>query len=396
MKGLFIPVLILLFFEIGCQSSGESSKESDMNMPFAQKMANSVMTRYDSLVNFTQSSGTIKWQYDVAMLGQAVDKLGFLNDKYSEYLKTYVDYFIEPDGTVKKYNLEEYNLDYINPAKNLITLYKRTGEEKYNLAIQHFIFQLENQPTTHSGGFWHKKRYPWQMWLDGIYMASPFMVQYAQEFNAPEWFDEAIFQITHIYEKTVDEKTGLMYHAWDESRTQAWCDSLTGRSKHFWGRAMGWYTMALVDVLDYLPEKHPQREEIIKILNNVSEALLKVRDKETGLWYQVLDYGGREGNYLEASCSNMFTYVFAKGAKNGYLPAKFNNIASDSFDAILKEFIVKEPDGLLTMTHVCGGCGLGGNPYRDGSYEYYITEKQVDNDPKGVAPFILAAIELKR
>ena len=234
------------------------------------------------------------------------------------------------------------------------------------------------------------------MWLDGIYMSSPFMVQYAQEFNAPGWFDVAAFQITHIYEKTVDEKTGLMYHAWDESRTQRWCDPSTGRSKHFWGRAMGWYTMALVDVLDYLPENHPQRQQIIDILNNVSEALLKVRDKDTGLWYQVLDRGGEEGNYLEASCSNMFIYVFAKGARNGYLPEHYKVIASSSFDGVLDNFIQKDNDGLLTLTNVCGSCGLGGNPYRDGSYEYYISEKQVDNDPKGVAPFILAALELKR
>jgi unsaturated rhamnogalacturonyl hydrolase len=311
-------------------------------------------------------------------------------------MKTYIDYFINEDGTVKHYKIEEYNLDRINPAKNLFTLYKRTGEEKYNKAIQLFVEQLENHPKTKSGGYWHKKIYPWQMWLDGIYMSSPFLAQYAKEYNKPGWFDVVTHQILLIYDKTVDPDTKLLYHAWDESKEQRWSDPETGQSPHFWSRAMGWYLMAIVDVLDYLPENHPDREKLISILNTTIDALLKVADKETGLWYQVLDKGGKEGNYIEASGSCMYIYAMAKGANKGYLKNKYSQIANKKFDAVLKYLIKTDEKGNLVLTNVCGGCGLGGNPYRDGSYEYYITEKRVDNDSKGVGPFILAAIELNR
>ena len=232
------------------------------------------------------------------------------------------------------------------------------------------------------------------MWLDGIYMASPFLAQYANDFNKPAWFDTVTFQIIHIYSKTYDPATGLLYHAWDESKSQAWCNPETGQSKEFWGRAMGWYMMAIVDVLGYLPNDHPQRDSVINILLKTSEALLRVRDPKTGLWYQVLNKGNQEGNYLEASCSSMFTYAFAKGARMGYLPSKYLDIAKQSFQAIVENFIRIGEDGVPVMTNICGAAGLGGNPYRDGSYQYYINEKRVDNDTKGVAPFILAAIEL--
>jgi unsaturated rhamnogalacturonyl hydrolase len=234
------------------------------------------------------------------------------------------------------------------------------------------------------------------MWLDGLYMASPFLTQYAKEFNQPKWFDEVSFQITTVYKRTLDTKTGLLYHAYDESRKMPWSDPQTGHSPNFWSRSMGWYLMAIVDVLDYLPENHEQRDSIIKIFQATSEALLKVRDPKTGLWYQVLDQGPREGNYLEGSGSAMYTYAFAKGAKKGYLDPKFTKIAEESFQAMLNNFITTDTDGHISMTSICGACGLGGNPYRDGSYEYYIHEKVVTNDTKGVAPFILAALELDK
>ena len=196
--------------------------------------------------------------------------------------------------------------------------------------------------------------------------------------------------------KTVDPKTELLYHAWDESKEQKWSNPGTGQSPHFWSRAMGWYMMAIVDVLDYLPEDHPKRNEIVQILKKTAEALKKVRDEQSGVWYQVLDMGGIEGNYLEGSGSAMFVYAFAKGAKNGYLDTSYYDLANSAFDGMLKTFIVTDNDGLPSMKNICGSCGLGGNPYRDGSYEYYINERIVTNDSKGIAPFIMAAIELDR
>lgn len=380
----------LIFSTLSC---GCNKAETNSEL-WSVRMANSVMARYDTLLKM--DAPRVRWQYDVSFVGQAIDKLGDIDPKYSEYMETFIDYFVQEDGSVKHYKPEEYNIDRINPAKNLITLYKRTGEKKYLDAIELHVEQMRNHPKTKSGAYWHKKVYPNQVWLDGLYMASPFLAQYAAEFNAPEWFDEVASEIKIAYKVTVDKETGLLYHAYDESREQRWSDPETGHSPHFWSRGTGWYMMAIVDVLDYLPKNHPDRDSIITILNNVCEAVMRVQDPETGLWYQVLDHVGAEGNYIEGSGSAMFVYTFAKGAKNGYLPERYLEIANKGFDSIIEHLIVEEEDGLITMTNICGACGLGGNPYRDGSYEYYVTELVRDNDSKGVAPFIVAAIELER
>jgi len=389
-------IITSLSLGVACQSVNQTEDTQTKDTDWAIKIADRVIENHSQLVHYNRLAGKEKLQYDVAMLGMAIDKLGSIDEKYSLYLQNYIDFFVDTLGTIKKYKPEEYNLDKINFAKNLITLYKRTGNKKYLTAIQLFVKQIETQPKTHSGGFWHKKIYPWQMWLDGTYMALPFIAQYAKEFNRPEWFDLAAFQLLHMYQNTVDSASGLLYHAWDESKTEQWCDPLTGRSREFWGRAMGWYIMALVDVLDYLPENHPQRNEIIVVLNKVAEALVKERDKESGVWFQILDKPGESGNYPEASCTAMFIYALAKGSKQGYLPKSYLKIAGNSFDSFLNEFVTEDAEGNLAITKICGDCGLGGTPYRDGSYNYYITEEQINNDPKGVGAFILASIELKR
>ena len=371
-------------------------KNDQVGQPkWSVRMANSVMLRADSLIHHL---GVInpKWSYDVALLGLAIDKLGSIDPKFSDYMEDWVNYFVNEDGTVKDYNPEEYNLDRIFPANNILTLYKRKENPIYKVALDRFVNQMETHPKTHSGGYWHKKIYPWQMWLDGIFMASPYLIRYAREFNQPKWYNIVTFQIKHIYAKTVDEKTGLMVHAWDESRSQKWCDPLTGKSHYPWSRSMGWYTMAILSVLDNLPENHPDHDSLRLILQKTCNALLNVSDPKTGLYYQVLDQGARPGNYLEGSGSAMFTYVFARGAHKGYLDEKYLGIANRNFDNIIKEFIRIDKNGLVSMINICAVGGLGGNPYRDGSYEYYINEKRQDNDPKGVAPFILAALELGR
>ncbi|MCW3785945.1 glycoside hydrolase family 88/105 protein [Plebeiibacterium sediminum] len=359
------------------------------------KMANSVLERYDTL-GYYNGRTRIGWSYDIAMLGMAIDKLGDIDKKYSDYLSTYMDGMVMEDGSVPRYRLDKFNIDLINPAKALFTEYKETRNKKYKKAIPQFVEQMKQHPKTQTGGFWHKKVYPNQMWLDGLYMGSPFLAQYAKEFNAPEWFDVVAKQITLVYEKTLDPKTGLLYHAWDESKQQKWSNPETGQSPNFWSRSMGWYVMAIVDVLDFMPEDHPQRAEIISILQKTCDALMKVQDPESGVWYQVLDQGNREGNYLEGSGTAMYIYAFAKGAKNGYLDKSYLDKANTAFDNMIKEFIKNDENGIISMVNICGACGLGGNPYRDGTYEYYINEKIVTNDCKGVAPFIFAAIELDR
>ncbi len=388
---------ILLFILIGLMalSSCNQSNKAANNEKWSIKMADMVMERWDTLAYYGGRTRA-GWSYDVAMVGMAIDKLGDSDKKYSAYMKTYMDMLVDENGHIERYKQDSYNIDYINPARNLIVLWKKTGEEKYLKALPQFISQMENHPKTETGGFWHKKVYPYQLWLDGVYMGMPFLTLYASVFNDPRWYDIAVHEIKLVYEKTLDPASGLLYHAWDESKEQQWAHKETGQSPHFWSRAMGWYVMAIVDVLDYLPADHAERNDLVSILQKCIDALLKVRDEKSGCWYQVLDQGGREGNYLEGSGTAMYIYAMAKGVKNGHLDQKYFDIANHAFDDMVKEFIVTGEDGLPSMVRVCGSCGLGGKPYRDGSYDYYINERVVENDTKGVGPFILAAIELDK
>jgi len=385
-----IPLLSILFV-LAC--SGQKAEETK-SPTWAVRFADAVMHRSDNLIYYLRE--TPKYEYDYAILGDAIYQLRQIDPKYGLYLKNYIDYFLQNDGTINGQKTSDYNLDRVRPGYSMISLYQDYGDEKYKLGIETLIHQMEGQPRTNSGGFWHKKMYPYQMWLDGLYMAEPFVVRYATVFDQPKWYDEATFQLEEVYKHTLDSVSGLLFHAWDESKQERWCNPETGQSKHFWSRADGWYMMALVDVLEYLPKNHPEREKLIEILNDLSAALLKVQEPETGLWYQVLDMGGREGNYLEASGSAMIIYAFAKGAKMGWLDQKYFEIANTCFDSFIKTLVTEGEDGYPNLSNTVGGCGLGGNPYREGDYNYYITEKKVVNDPKGVAPVIMAAIELNK
>tara|TARA_R110000868_G_scaffold1650_5_gene13367 strand:- start:11442 stop:12689 length:1248 start_codon:yes stop_codon:yes gene_type:complete len=320
--------------------------------------------------------------------------------KYYDYIYAYADDLIDSTGTIKTYSLEDQNLDMIKSGDVLLYLYDKTKEERFLKAMQTLSSQMDSQPRTSDGGFWHKKRYPYQMWLDGLYMAEPFHAQYTKIFEKDEAevtkvYDDIVHQFDLIQKHSLDKNTGLLYHGWDESREQKWADKKTGTSPHFWSRAMGWYGMAMVDVLDFLPEDHPGHERIITYLNHFAEAVTKYQDK-TGLWYQVLDQGDREGNYLEASGSSMFTYAFAKGVHKGYLPEKYLDIAEKAYSGILDNLISIEENGVVNLNKVCGVAGLGGDPYRDGSYEYYVNEIIRPNDPKGTGPFMLASLELNK
>jgi unsaturated rhamnogalacturonyl hydrolase len=386
--------LILVFLLMaGCKASDkEESTNQAGESSWAIRFADAVMNDSDSLIYYHRDSP--KFEYDFALLASAMDRVGTEDQKYADYARAYIDYFVREDGGINGYKLSDYNIDRVRPGLNILQLYKKTGEEKYRIAAETLAGQMKEHPRTNSGGYWHKKRYPYQMWLDGIYMGHPFLTEFGDTFDKPEWFDEVSFQVRHIYEHTLDPETGLLYHAWDESKMQEWCNPETGQSLHFWGRAMGWYLMAIVDILDYFPEDHPERDRLIEILNHTSEALLKVQDPESGLWYQVLDMGGEEGNYLEGSCSSMFTYAFAKGARKGFLPEKFQAVAERAFDGIIETLVVEDQDGFPVLTQVCASAGLGGDPYRMGDYDYYINERKEDNDRKGVGPLIMAAVEL--
>lgn len=313
--------------------------------------------------------------------------------KYLDYVVQWADTIINDLGEIHLYKVETYNVDYINSGKVLFDVYKQTGNEKYKLAMDRLIKQMSVHPRTLEGAFWHKLIYQHQIWLDGLYMASPFLAQYAVTFNKPEWIEDVMNQFLICAKHTYDPATGLYYHAWDESKNQLWANKVTGQSPNFWGRSIGWWYMALVDILDFIPQEHPQKGELIRIINGLAETLPKYQDK-TGLWYQVLDKGDKEGNYLEASVSSMFMYSYAKAVNKGYIDKKYKAIAEKAYDGLMKNLIVKNADGTLTLTKCCAVSGLGGNPYRDGSFEYYVNERIRDNDAKATGPFIMGCLQL--
>jgi unsaturated rhamnogalacturonyl hydrolase len=317
------------------------------------------------------------------------------DEKFYDYARKHFDLFIEDDGSIRGYVMEEYNLDQINEGKILFPLFQRTGEERYAKAAHLLATQLKGHPRTTEGGFWHKKIYPFQMWLDGLYMSSPFLAEYAKTFNKPEIFDDVAHQLLTVERRTRDPRTGLLYHGWDESKEQEWCDPATGKSQHFWSRAMGWYAMAVVDALEHFPRDHAQRGTIAGIFERMVGALERVQDAESGLWYQVLDQGKRKGNYLEASGSSMFVYAIAKGLRLGYLSPYYRKLAIRGFEGMLKHLVTRDEAG-VHLHRICRGAGLGNRPYRDGSYTYYVSEEIVSDHFMGVAPFLLACVEMAK
>jgi unsaturated rhamnogalacturonyl hydrolase len=360
------------------------------------RMADSFMQQYP-IVSDMPFQKRRCWNYENGCILTALERLWrFTGDeRYLTYIKTNMDLFIQPDGRIDTYFLEEYNVDQINQGKTLFLLFEQTGEEKYRIAIETLVTQMKGHPRTSEGGLWHKKIYPFQMWLDGVYMTSPFLSQYAKTFNEPHWYDDVAHEILLMERRSRDAKTGLLYHGWDESKEQAWADQTTGCSPHFWGRAVGWYVMAIVDVLDDLPIDHKDRGQIIGIFHRLAEAIVRVQDEKSGLWYQILEQGEREGNYVEASASSMFVCALAKGVRKGYLGNDFLEAAQRGYAGLIEHCVEEDADGSLHLNQICSVAGLGGNPYRDGSYAYYISEPVRRDDPKGFAPFVMACLELE-
>ena len=339
-----------------------------------------------------------EWDYTAGLILLALDRVAEKSGdaRYREYVRRNMDRVVNPDGTIRTYELEEFNLDQINQGRLLFALHERTGETRYRRAAELLREQLRRQPRTREGGFWHKKIYPHQMWLDGLYMAGPFYAQFARTFGDSAAFDDVARQLLLVARHTRDPRTGLLYHGWDESRTQIWADKETGQSPNFWGRAIGWYLMALVDVLDFLPEHHRDRPAIGRVLRATADAVARVQDPLTGLWYQVLDQPSRSGNYLEASASSMFVYALAKGARRGWLDPSYRAVAERGFDGLVRHLVTVGADGLVSLNGICQVAGLGGKQQRDGSFRYYVSEPVVANDHKGVGAFLLAAVELER
>jgi unsaturated rhamnogalacturonyl hydrolase len=371
---------------------------------WSQRLADSEMARLgDSLV--WQPGGKAKWDYAAGLFTLSLIKLSAAVAPeppaagYVAYARAAIGSSIDSHGQITGYSRKEFQLDALNPGKTALALWTLTHEDRFRAAAAQLQAQLADQPRTPDGGFWHKQRYTNQMWLDGIFMAEPFYAQCGQVFGAPGDFDEVAKQIQLIDSHTYDSKTGLNYHGWDAARIQPWANPETGCSSNFWGRAEGWYVMALVDVLDFLPADHPSRGAIMGTLQKTARGIVKWQDGPSGLWWQVMDQGSRPGNYLEATASAMFVYTLAKGIHHGYLPPEYLPVAEKGYTGMLQRLIQPDGPGRWSLVHCCTVAGLGGAPsngkMRDGSFNYYISEPVGTNDLKGVGPFILAGIELQ-
>lgn len=316
--------------------------------------------------------------------------------KYADFAEKFIDYYVFDDGSIRGYSKEKFNLDDVNEGKVLFELYEKTGKEKYKKAIFLLESQLEEQPRTNTGNFWHKLIYPNQIWLDGLYMGQVFSTLFKKYFGNKDYSD-VVNQFKNVRKLMFDENKKLYYHGCDCSKTAFWADKETGRSKSFWLRAIGWFCISLIDNIDYIDDEGA-KAELVKIFAEAIDGISQYSDSETGMYYQVVDQGGREGNYLETSGSSMIAYAMMKGARLGVIDKKYAEMGRKTFDGICKKYLSISDDGDLNLGGICLVAGLGpeDNKRRNGTFEYYISEPVVENDAKGVAPFVLCYTEVKR
>lgn len=384
-------LLLVLFV---CFTSYLLAQQVKSNQPWSVRMAESEMIRCPESWQL-DFQPRLKWDYchglELQSMLDVYDRYG--DSKFYEYALAYADTMVNADGTIKKYKLEDYSLDRVNSGKFLFRIYDQTKNEKYKKALDLMRSQLDTHPRNADGGFWHKKIYPHQVWLDGIYMGAPFYAEYAHRNSQVNAYQDIINQFLMAARHTYDPQTDLFRHACDVSRKERWSDKQTGQSLHTWGRAMGWYAMAFVDALEFIPKHEVGRDSMLVVFNHLANMVKRLQDAKTGLWYQVLDKSGEKGNYLESSCSAMFVYALFKGVRLGYLDASYLSVAKKGYRGILKHFIEVDKNGLVTITQACAVAGLGGKVYRSGDYDYYINEAIRPNDAKAVGPFIMASLE---
>lgn len=343
-----------------------------------------------------QDGSKPSWNYMDGCMIKAIIELYHMkkDSRYLEFADHFIDYFVQEDGSILSYHPEDYNLDNVNAGKTLFDLYKLTGREKYRKAIDTVYSQLKSQPRTTTGNFWHKKIYPNQIWLDGLYMAQPFYMQYTLTYEDGKNCEDCCSQFYHVYELMRDTRNGLYYHAYDDSRQAFWCDKVTGLSDNFWLRALGWYAMALVDTMEIMPEYlHTEKTRLRRIYQELIDAMLPYQDGESGMWYQVVNRGGISPNYLETSGSAIFAYAIMKSVRLGFLDETYFTYGKKAFDGICEKYL-SEKNEELQLDGICLVAGLGNQEMREGTFDYYMREPIVKNEAKGVAPLILAYIEI--
>ncbi|MCR4582307.1 MAG: glycoside hydrolase family 88 protein [Prevotella sp.] len=369
---------------------------------YSEWMAYSEMSRVQHSYNLDNQFFYKKWTYVIGIeLESILDTyLTYGDSKMLSYAREYPDNLINAYGKIDTYKLEDYNVDNLRPAMLALRLNDLHSAEKYEKALATFYSQLDTHPRTSDGIFWHKKVYHDQVWLDGLYMAQPFYTAYAQrhETNPTDVYDDSVEQLLLAADHTYDPLTELWRHGYDESRTLFWADKTTGLSEHCWGRALGWMSMAIIELLDILPADYEGRQDVIDLLNQVMKSVINRQDPEKGVWRLVLDVEDDDRNYFEATCSCMFAYALLKGHRLGYLDDSFQEAGIRAYKGIINTFISKDNKGLISLNNCCsvGGLGPENKPQRDGSFEYYISEAKSTNDGKGIGPFIWASLEMER
>jgi rhamnogalacturonyl hydrolase YesR len=367
-------------------------------LEIAQQLAASEIERRGDELSFDRWDSLrgqpSKWRYTTGLLMEAMEDVTKAtgDGQYAEYAKATIDSFITDEGSVRTYNAADFNIDDINSGKMLQRLLARDGDPKYRAAIEQLAKTLEDHPRTTQGALWHKQRYPHQLWLDGVYMGMPFLAGVGVMQGDRHKIEEAAAEFSIAREHLRDETTGLYYHAWDEARQQEWADPESGRSPHFWARGLGWYAMALVDILDVIPaEESELRQPLLDMIAELAVSLVQVQDA-SGTWFQVMNMPDEPGNYLESSGTAMFAYFLAKAINQGYLPDTYTDAAEKAYRGLVNEFVSIDAAGDYHLNNICHTAGLGYG--RDGSFRYYMSEKVVRNDPKGLAPAIMALLQI--
>lgn len=411
----FLATSLAGLFAVEKPQGAPEGFEVPYNGRYSEWMTRSEMARQPKsyMLDFSKRP---KWSYVMGIELEAMldTYMKYGGEDIFRYCKEYCDTMIYQDGSIRGYDISAYNLDNVRTGHFVSAFHSRFPEPKNALAIKSLMKQLDEQPRTNEGIYWHKNIYAYQVWLDGIFMGLPFRVFNADSIYGTEGafaiYDDAVNQLIKTYERTYDASTGLNRHAWDENRDMFWSDSVSGLSQHCWGRAQGWFTMALVEILDALPNDYARRSELEDLLDKTLASVVKWQDGDSKLWYQVMDSPGREGNYLEATASSMFAYALLKSARRGYVDVKYLQPGIDAYNAIIKNFIRLEADNTISLTTCCSVAGLGpglsesvkkvapqvkSNLRRDGSFNYYISEPIRDNDAKGLGPFIWASLEME-
>jgi unsaturated rhamnogalacturonyl hydrolase len=344
---------------------------------------------------FPKAADLGAWNYTEGMIADALYRIAERTGRDGDftYVREYLDRFVMSDGSIDSaaYPFELYSLDRIRPATGLLWMHERTKEEKYLTAARYVATQLDKQPRTSDGGYWHRSTYPNQMWLDGIYMADVYAVQFGARTGQRKYFDEAVRQITLVYRHTHDPATGLCYHGWDETKSRPWANKDTGASPEFWGRAIGWYVMAMADIMDVLPPGHAGRRAVLPIFQSLCRSLEKYQDRDTGMWFQIVDKATAPRNYVETSSTLMFAYAMARGAQRGWLPGEFLDHARRATRGVLNHEVDLLPGNRMDIRGTVQVGSLGGN---GGFYDYYVSVPVVTNDQKSIGAFMFLSLAL--